>query len=78
MTLWAHLSQEPLAPEPWTNDVSIAGRDRIKMAGQGIYLASQHSLQQPEPFGGVLLLTPLPWKLDGPQDLLHEVCPFYT
>lgn len=48
------------------------------MAGQGIYLASQHSLQQPEPLGGVLLLTPLPWKLDGPQDLLHEVCPFYT
>lgn len=42
------------------------------MAEQGIYLASQHSLQQPEPLGGVLLLTPLPWKLDGPQDLLMK------
>lgn len=40
MTLWARLSQEPLAPGPWTNVVSIAGKDKMRMAGQGIYLAS--------------------------------------
>lgn len=40
MTFWARLSQEPLAPGPWTNGISIAGKDRMKMAGQGIRLAS--------------------------------------
>jgi hypothetical protein len=69
----------PRAPGPWTNVISIAGKRRVRIYWIGrvsLWHLTQSSTS--EPLGGVLLLTQLPGMSDGPQDLLHEVCPFST